>query len=98
MADNEKHPKSTVEEINHGDSSAVSTRARTLHLNGRYIKNRQNECRTQPTADEERTHAVILRLDDLPATSHNLQRIRELVRRLNRQLAASGTPVRLRVV
>ena len=42
--------------------------------------------------------ADILRLEDLPATPHNLERVREHVRMLNQQLAASGTPLRLRVV
>lgn len=42
--------------------------------------------------------AVILRLEDLPATPGNVERIRERVRQLNRQLADSGTPFRLRVI
>jgi hypothetical protein len=46
---------------------------------------------------DNRGHPVILRLEDLPATPHNLERIRERVRLLNQRLAASGTPLRLRV-
>jgi hypothetical protein len=49
-------------------------------------------------AGEDRTRPVILRLEDLPATPSNLERIRERVRLLNCRLAASGTPFRLRVI
>ena len=44
------------------------------------------------------SRAVILRLEDLPATPSNLERIRDQVRSLNRRLADSGTPFRLRVL
>ena len=98
VANIEKHPKTTVEELYQADSSAVPTRAGASHLFGRNIKNRQNDGRAHLPGDEDRTRPVILRLEDLPATPRNLERIRERVRLLNRQLAASGTPFRLRVV
>ncbi|HOK45900.1 MAG TPA: hypothetical protein PLA43_10880 [Bryobacteraceae bacterium] len=41
---------------------------------------------------------IILRLEDLPATPVNLERIRERVRLLNLRLLESGTPFRLRVI
>jgi len=47
---------------------------------------------------EHGPQAIILRLDKLPATPGNVERIRERVRLLNRRLAASGTPFRLRVI
>jgi hypothetical protein len=49
-------------------------------------------------AAEERTRVIVLRLEDLPATPCNLERIRERIRLLNRRLADSGTPFQLRVV
>lgn len=42
--------------------------------------------------------AIILRLEDLPSTPQNLERIREKVRQLNERLAESGTPFQLRLV
>ncbi len=98
MANIEKHPKPTVEQIDQADSSAVPTRARASHLIGHYIKNRQNDGRGRLFGNEHGTYPVILRLEDLPATPGNLERIRERVRILNRQLAAAGTSFRLRVV
>lgn len=94
VANIEKHLKPTTAQIDHADSSAVPTRARASHLIGRYIKNRQNDGRHR----DDGTQPMILRLEDLPATPHNLERIRERVRLLNQRLAASGTPLRLRVV
>lgn len=41
---------------------------------------------------------IVLRLEDLPATPRNLERIRQQVEYLNRRLALSGTPFRLRVI
>lgn len=97
MANIEKHPKATVEQIDRADSGAVPTRARASHLIGRYIKNRHDNGRARASGEEEHVRPVILRLEDLPATPRNLKRIRERVRMLNRQLAASGTPFRLRI-
>jgi hypothetical protein len=91
----EKHLKATMEQIDHADSSAVPTCARASHLIGRYIKGRQNDCRVHR---DDRAQPMIVRLEDTPATPHNLERIRERVRLLNQRLAASGTPFRLRVV
>lgn len=41
---------------------------------------------------------IVLRLEDLPATPLNVERIRERVRLLNQRLLESGTPFRLRVM
>lgn len=98
MANIEKHPKGTMEQIDQADSSAVPTRARASHLIGHYIKNRHSDGRARLPGEEDRARPVILRLEDLPATPHNLERIRERVQILNRQLAAAGTPFRLRVM
>ncbi len=96
MANIEKHPKQPLEQIDQADSSEVPTCARAAHLIGRCIKNQQSDGRGR--TGEERPRPVILRLDDLPATTSNLERIRERIRLLNRRLAASGTPFRLRVI
>ncbi len=96
MANIEKHPKQPLEQIDQADFSGVPMHARAAHLIGRYIKNRQSDGRGH--AREEGARSVILRLEDLPATRSNLERIRERVRLLNRRLAASGTPFRLRVI
>ncbi len=95
MANIEKHPKQPLEQLEQADFSAVPTRARSPHLIGRYIKNQQTDDRGR--GGEGPTRPVILRLEDLPATPGNVERIRERVRLLNRHLAASGTPFRLRV-
>ena len=97
MANIEKHPKHPTEQMDQADSSGVPTCARAAHLIGRYIKNRQSDGRGRMPG-EERARPVILRFEDLPATPRNLDRIRERVRVLNRRLADSGTPFRLRVV
>jgi hypothetical protein len=98
VANVEKHPKRPVEELEEADSSAVPTRARSPHLVGRYIKNREDHVRGRASGPEHGALAVLLRLEELPATPRNIARIREQVRLLNRQLAASGTPFRLRMV
>jgi hypothetical protein len=46
---------------------------------------------------EQGPQAIILRLEDLPATPRNLERILERVRLLNERLAESGAPFRLRM-
>jgi hypothetical protein len=93
----EKHQKQPMEQIVAG-SSADPTRAHASHLIGRYISNQQNDCRVQLCGREDRGQPVMVRLEDLPATPHNLKRIHERVRSLNQQLAASGMPFRLRLV
>ncbi len=85
MANIEKHQNQPMEKMVDAGLDADPMRARRSHLIGRYVSGQQNE-------------PVILRLEELPATSHNLKRIRERVRLLNEQLAASGMPFRLRVV
>ncbi|MCL5743840.1 MAG: hypothetical protein M1541_07910 [Acidobacteria bacterium] len=97
MANIEKHLKRPMDQIDQADFSGVPTCARAPHLIGRYIKNRKNDGRSR-VSGEERPQPVILRLENLPATPRNLERIRERVRLLNRLLADSGTPFRLRVV
>ena len=97
MANIEKHPKHPLEQLEQPDFSAVPTHARATHVIGPYIKNHQSDGRGR-IPGEERTRPVILRLEDLPATPGNIERIRERVRLLNRRLAASGTPFRLRVI
>lgn len=96
MANIEKHPKHPLEQIDQADSGEVPTHARAPHPIGRYINNQQSDGRG--LTGEERTRPVILRLEDLPATPSNLERIRERVRLLNRRLAASGAPFQLRVI
>lgn len=97
MANLEKHLKHPLEQMDQADSSGIPTHARAAHLIGPYIKNHQSDGRGHVSGNEH-AQPVILRLEDLPATPSNLARIRERIRLLNRRLAASGTPIRLRVV
>ena len=46
---------------------------------------------------QQTLQAVILRLQDVPATPGNLKRIRDRVYELNRELAISGAPFRVRL-
>ena len=94
----EKDQKEQMEHIVEAGSSLEPTWARASHLIGRSTAIQQNDCRVHPNGTDDRGQPVIVRLEDLPATPHNLERIRERVRILNQQLAASGTPLRLRVV
>ncbi len=96
MANIEKHQKHPLEQLDQADVSVVPTHARAAQLIGRYIKNQQND--GSGCSREERTRSAILRLEDLPATPSNIARIRKRVRLLNRRLAASGTPFRLRII
>ncbi len=96
MANIEKHPKPTMEEIEGADGSRVPICARASHLIGHYIKNRRED--GDGHLPENQGTPVILRLTDVPATPRNVERMRERVRLLNRRLAASGVPFRLRVV
>lgn len=98
MASIEKHPKQPVEQIDQADFSAVPTRARGSHLVGQYIKNGQNNAGRHRPAGEDRARTFIFRIEDLPASPGNLERMRKRVSRLNRRLAESGTPFRVRVV
>lgn len=98
MANTEKRPKRPMEQIGQADAGAVPTCARASRLVGQHVKNRRNGGRSHSHGVEDRMRAVILRLEDLPATPRNLRRIRERVRQLNRRLADSGAPFRLRVV
>jgi hypothetical protein len=52
----------------------------------------------RPTGPDQPIKKVILQLVDVPATPANVERIRERVQILNRQLADAGIPVRLRVI
>ena len=86
-----------LERLDKVEFSAVSRRARSPRLVGSFVKSLRNDVRGRTSEPEDETHAFILRLD-LPATSSNVERIRERVRLLNHRLAASGTPFRLRMV
>lgn len=97
MANLEKHLKHPLEQIDQADSSGIPTHARGAHLIGPYIKNHQSDGWGHVSGNE-RAQSIILRLEDLSATPSNLARIRERIRLLNRRLAASGTPFRLRMV
>ena len=98
VANIEKQQKQPMEQIVDAGSSADPTCPRTSHLIGRYMTNQQGDGRVHSSGRDDSGQPIILRLEDLPATPHNLERIRERVRMLNQQLAASGTPLRLRVV
>ncbi len=98
MANIEKHPKHPIEQIDEADSSLVPTCARSPRLVGRYIKNRLGGFRSLTPQAQKQNGATIIRLETLPATPGNVERIQERVRELNRRLAESGTPFRLRVV
>ncbi len=97
MANKEKHPKGTIDEIDQADSSMVPTCARASHLVGEYIKNHQEQVRRPAPGVDERTRAFILRFKNIPATPTNLERLRERVRLLNRRLSIANAPFRLRV-
>lgn len=98
MANIEKHPRSMIEEIDQADYSSVPTCARASHLVGRYTKGRERDHRGSLPGKEDRPKPVILRLENLQATPGNLERIRERIRTMNRQLADSEAPFRLRVI
>ncbi|MEO8341690.1 MAG: hypothetical protein ABI604_18635 [Nitrospirota bacterium] len=98
VANIEKHLKHPMEQIDQADFSEVPTCGRSSRLIGHYIKNREDGARNHVLPVEERPQAILFRLDHTPATPPNLERLRERVRALNRRLADSGTPFRLRVV
>ena len=91
MTNIEKHEKITEERIDRVNSSAAPTV-------GRYVSNHRNGGSAATGEPDGRTLGVILRLEDLRATPPTIERIRDKVRQLNRHFAASGTPLRLRVV
>jgi hypothetical protein len=49
----------------------------------------RHQCRPRP---------LIVRLEDVPATPSNFERMRERVRQINQRLTDAGAPFRLRVV
>jgi hypothetical protein len=98
VANIEKHPKKLAEELDQADFSLIPTRARSSYLTGRYVKSRRPGRRNHVPRVVERAQSIVLYLEDLPATPRNLERIRQRVQLLNRQLAQSGMPFRLRVV
>lgn len=98
VANIEKHLKQLNEQVDQADSSEVPTCERSSHLIGHYIKNRRDGARNHILPVEERPRAILLRLEDTPATPPNLERIRKRVRALNRRLADLGTPFRLQVI
>ena len=98
VANIEKQQKQPMEQIVDAGSSADPTPPRTSHLIGGCMTSQQGDVRVYSSGRDDHGQPIILRLEDLAATPHNLERIRERVRILNQQLAASGTPLRLRVV
>jgi hypothetical protein len=64
VANLEKHPQRPVEQIEQADFSTVPTHARSPHVLGSYIKNRQDNDRGRVSGREHEAQAVILRLED----------------------------------
>jgi hypothetical protein len=58
----------------------------------------QTDAGQQSAKSGARPKTMVIRLENLPATAENLERIRERALRLNRQLAASAMPFRVRVL
>jgi hypothetical protein len=94
----EERLKGPVQEAEQADVSAFPTHARAPHVAAGCLKNRRSHVRGRASGPEHGVQAVILRLDDVPANPRNVERIRERIRLLNRQLADSGTPFQLRVI
>ncbi|MCC6390334.1 MAG: hypothetical protein IT167_22550 [Bryobacterales bacterium] len=97
MANLEKHPKKAMEEFEQAESSMVPACARAPRLIGQYTKNRRNYSGAR-WGREGRTGEVILRMENLPATPHNREVMRERVRAMNQQLEEAGVPFRLRMI
>ena len=98
MTNIEKHPKQAMEQVDQADLSAVPPRARASHLIGQYLENGKNKAGRHLPAVDDRGASFILRLEDLQASPNNVERMRERVTQLNRRLAESGAPFRLRLV
>ena len=96
MGNIEKHHKHALEQLEQAEFSAVSTHARAPPVIGPITKYPQSD--GWGRRGEGHSRPVILRLEDLPATPGNIERIREQVRLMNRRLMASGTPFRLKVI
>ncbi len=62
------------------------------------VKDRPAPSHIPVSTPEERPQPILLRLEAVPATAQNLDRVRQRIHELNRRLAAAGTPFRLRVV
>ena len=67
MANIEKHPKQTMEQLDRADFSAVPTCARASHLIGQYAENGQNKAGRHQPNGEDRAASFTLRFEDLPA-------------------------------
>jgi hypothetical protein len=98
MTNIEKEDDGPEERIDRANSSAVPMGAGAAPMVGRYVRNHRNGGSARTGGPDGRPFGVILRLEDLRATPPNIERIRERVRQLNSHLAASGAPLRLRVV
>lgn len=98
MANIEKHPKQTMKRIYQTDFDAVPTSRHESHPIGQDLENGDNTAAGHLPAAEDSATSFILRLEDLPASPDNLERVRERVRRLYRRLAESSAPFRVRVV
>lgn len=59
---------------------------------------RQNNGSGRRTGVEPEPQTIIVRLEDLPATPRNIERIRERVQLWNSRLESSETPFRLRMI
>ena len=88
ISNREKVTEERIERVNSSAAPMVE----------RYVRNHRNGGSPRTGKPHGRPLGVILRLEDLRATPPNIARIRERVRQLNRHLAASGAPLRLRVV
>jgi len=98
MTNIEKHEDDPEKRIDRANSSAVPRGAGAAPMVGSHASNQRNGGSARTGEPDGRPCGVILRFEDLRATRPNIERIRERVRLLNRHLAASGTPLRLRVV
>ncbi|MBV6433064.1 MAG: hypothetical protein IANPNBLG_03229 [Bryobacteraceae bacterium] len=96
MANLEKHPKRAMEQLEMAESM-VPACARAPRLIGQYTKNRRTYGGAR-RGREGRTGEVILRIEDMPATPHNREAMRERVRAMNQQLEEAGVPFRLRMI
>jgi hypothetical protein len=98
MRNIEKQENDPEKRVDRGNSSAVAMGAGAAPMVASYVSNHLNGGSARTAGPDGRPCGVILRFDDLRATRPNIERIRERVRLLNDRLAATGTPLPLRVV
>ncbi len=98
MANLQKHVKTFLYQSDDSEFDQIPTRARSARMVGRYTKNRRLwPRRVRKPAEDAAVQPVVIRLE-LKPTPGNLARMEERVRRLNRELEESGTPMRLRMI